>query len=270
MQPILGAISGNANGVALTLEACYAEGTTPEVLVGGGNVTAKVAELNGTYYATINEAAAAAVDGDTINLAAGEHELTELKGKDVRFVGTNEASVLKMTGGIAHNNTNFEGASLSFENLAIEGATYDGKHNGYVQSAREYYKNCTFKNYYMFAGDEVVVDDCNFVCEVSQYFWTGSAEVVTFNRCKFNTYDRAIKVCSVGNNMTAARVVNINECEFRATTLKKAVLEIDSVASPYEVNVDNSTKNDMFDGWFNCEGANAIVVNVDGAIRHIP
>lgn len=228
-------------------------------------------EVIAVTYSVDSEAALAEVltkveDGDRIELATGTYTLPDVKDVQISIISDGTA-VVKMTPDVAHNSTNYEGASLTFDNVVIEGEIYDGKHNGYVQAAREEYRNCTFKTHYMFAGDEVVVDNCTFVQNNGQYFWTGSSEKITFSNCVFNGVDRAVKIACVGNNMTEARVVIFNDCEFNATVKNKAALEIDNVASPYKVYVNDCTKSDIFNGWYNVQYKTTYSVEVylDGA-----
>ena len=219
-----------------------------------------------TDAAGLAEAIENVVDGGTVMLAEGvEFQLPDITGKAITFIGAGDGAQLKMTDNIAHNNENYKDAELYFENLTIIGASYDGAHNGYVQSKKEVYKKCTFYNYYMFAGDEVLVEECTFINE-GQYFWTGSSEKITFNKCQFNGTERALKIASVGNNMTAARKVYVNECSFTTQNAVKAALEIDNISSPYEVYVTNSTKNATYPAWYNCKytNSNKVLVYIDG------
>ena len=226
-------------------------------LVGGNRGTATVI-IDGTLPAATEESLSELIenaeDGAIIGLCSNEdgYTIPHTTDKSLTFIGLQEGVIVKEPES-GHNNDYYKGATLYFENLIIEGGSYNGKANGYVQSAKEEYKNCTFKNYIMFAGDKVVVTDCTFEGVAGTYFWTGSAENVMFTNCKFNGVDRAVKVCSVGNNMTEPRIVTFNDCEFRASASGevKAAIEIDAQASPYKVYINNSSILGTFTKWYN-------------------
>ena len=230
------------------------------------NIVPSGTVVGATNATELVDAIANVEDGGTVMLAEGvEFQLPDITGKAITFIGAGDGAQLKMTDNISHIDENYKDAELYFENLTIIGASYDGAHNGYVQSKKEVYKKCTFYNYYMFAGDEVLVEECTFINE-GQYFWTGSSEKITFNKCQFNGTERALKIASVGNNMTAARKVYVNECSFTTQNAVKAALEIDNISSPYEVYVTNSTKNATYPAWYNCKytTSNKVLVYIDG------
>lgn len=214
-----------------------------------------VAKVNGQSYETVGEAIASVENNGTatISLVAGEYTLPEVKGKTITFEPAVEGELVKINvAEAAHIDTKYEGSTLNFKNVTLVGTKYAGNTQGYQKATAENYNNCTFENYYMFAGDDVTVTDCTFKGVEGQYFWTGSASNVTFTRCKFNGVDRALKVLSVGNPQDETRNVTFNECEFTASKSNKAVLEFDSpnATSNYKVVLNNSTKSDVFPAWF--------------------
>ena len=205
-------------------------------------------------------------NGGTIMISS-EVTMPYFNGKEINFVGTNENAIVKQSAA-DHLSTEYEGATLNFENVTLVGEAYKNNTQGYQKAAKETYKNCHFVNYIMFAGDETTVTDCTFENE-GQYFWTGTADNITFTRCKFNGLERAVKVCTVGNAGT--RVVTFNDCEFKAETQVKAAIEIDgSKGSSYTVNINNCTESGFAKGantglsLFNVEGAEHVTVVVDG------
>lgn len=245
------------------------------------NITVKEEDVTGSTedyeqdaVITTNEelatAVAAAADGDVLLLDGEElFVMPHFTNKALTFKSVLEPVTIKEPVS-AHNNDYFSGSTLSFEGVTLVGASYTGSANGFVQAAAENYTKCTFKNFFMFAGDEVTLNECTFVGIKGQYFWTGSAEKITFTKCVFNGVDRAVKVCCVGNQMTTSRVVTFDQCTFNASTetqSEKAVFEIDSNASPYELNINTCTKTGLFNGWFNAEekNNNAIKVYLNGS-----
>ena len=215
-------------------------------------------------------AVADAQNGDTIYVGNGEVALPHFESKALNFVGEHaNAAIAEPVS--SHIDAFWQGAELNFTDLKIKGTSYTGKANGYVKSAKETYTNCKFVDgYYMFAGDVVMVDNSVFTGKYNSYFWSGSADEITFNKCKFNAVERAVKVCTVGHT-GVEREVNFTECEFKATELKKAAIEIDgSKGSSYIVRINNCTETGFAKGeftdmtMFNVEGAENVVVYLDG------
>lgn len=230
----------------------------------GDNVVVK------RYVDSIEELAYAVEDaqnGDTIYIK-GEVTLPRFKNKALNFEGVHAgATILEPVS--SHENDYWQGAELNFKNLNIVGSSYTGAANGYVKSVKETYTNCNFKNYYMFAGDNTILTECTFTNE-GQYFWTGSADVITFEKCAFKGTERAIKVCTVGHT-GIDRKVTFNECTFTASAGTKAAIEIDGTkGSSYVVNINKCTHAGFAAGkftndtLFNVEGAENVTVYVDG------
>lgn len=228
-------------------------------------------QMNQVGYNSIEEAVADITDGtieNTITLSSGEYILPDIKNKSICFIPKEGESVKINTSVTAHNDTKYEGSSLSFKNLTIVGTSYTGSDNGYVQAKVEKYEGCTFLNYFMFAGDNVTVTDCKFKTESEQYFWTGSSSDINFTGCDFYGVNRALKVLSVGNAQTEARNVTFTDCHFYADKTEKAVLELDSKSanSPYNVVINNCTKSETFTTWFadKDESTNKYAVTING------
>lgn len=211
-------------------------------------------------------AVADAKSGDTIYIG-GEVTMPYFTGKTINFVGVEKESAVVKQSPATHIDEFYADAGLNFDNLTLVGTSYLNNTQGYQKASVETYNNCHFVNYIMFAGDLTTVTDCTFKNE-GQYFWTGSADNITFTRCKFNGLERAVKVCTVGN--AGARVATFNNCEFKATNPVKSALEIDgSKGSSYEVYINNCTAEGFAVGaytgesLFEIEGEN-VVVTVDG------
>ena len=211
-------------------------------------------------------AVADAQDGDTIYIA-GEVTMPYFTDKELNFEGINDKAIVKQSAA-SHIDAFYKGAGLNFKNVTLVGTSYTGDTQGYQKAAKETYVNCHFVNYIMFAGDVTTVTNCTFENE-GQYFWTGTADAITFTECKFNGVERAVKVCTVGNN--GERVVTFNDCEFTATAGKKAAIEIDgSKGSSYTVYINDCTHTGFAAGeesgetLFNVEGAENVAVYVDG------
>ena len=211
-------------------------------------------------------AVADAQNGDTIYIA-GEVTMPYFTDKELNFEGINDKAIVKQSAA-THIDAFYKGAGLNFKNVTLVGTSYTNNTQGYQKAAKETYVDCHFVNYIMFAGDVTTVTNCTFENE-GQYFWTGTADAITFTECKFNGVERAVKVCTVGNN--GERVVTFNDCEFTATAGKKAAIEIDgSKGSSYTVYINNCTHTGFAAGeesgetLFNVEGAENVAVYVDG------
>ena len=254
---------GNAAAVAGRL--------SDKAVVKDNNVGAEVVVIRKVDTTKEMEYAVAdAQNGDTIYVGNGEVALPHFESKALNFVGEHaNAAIVEPVS--SHIDAFWQGAELNFTDLKIKGTSYTGKANGYVKSAKETYTNCKFVDgYYMFAGDVVMVDNSVFTGKYNSYFWSGSADEITFNKCKFNAVERAVKVCTVGHT-GVERKVNFTECEFKATELKKAAIEIDgSKGSSYIVRINNCTETGFAKGeftdmtMFNVEGAENVVVYLDG------
>ena len=221
----------------------------------------------------LEHAVADAQSGDTIYIGNAEVTMPYFKSKALNFEGINANAVVKQSPA-AHNDKYYEGSELNFKDLTLVGTSYKNNTQGFQQSVKETYDGCSFLNYYMFAGDETIVNDCTFT-NVGQYFWTGTADEITFNRCTFSGTERAVKVCTVGNN--GDRIATFNDCEFTAETQVKSAIEIDgSKGSTYKVYINNCTDTGFAAGeftgetMFNIEGKENVEVYVDGILFEFP
>ena len=212
-------------------------------------------------------AVAEAQNGDTIYVG-GEVTMPYFSDKALNFEGITKSAIVKQSPA-THIDDFYAGAELNFKGLTLVGTKYLNNTQGYQKAVKETYTECNFQDYIMFAGDETIVNKCNFTSNVGQYFWTGTADAITFNDCKFNVLERAIKVCTVGNN--GERTVTLNNCQFKAATQVKAAIEIDGTqGTSYIVNINGCTNTGFAAGeftndtLFNVEGAENVTVYVDG------
>ena len=212
-------------------------------------------------------AVADAKDGDTIYID-GEVVMPYFTEKTLNFEGVNNTAVIKQSTA-EHIDTFYADATLNFKNITLVGESYKNNTQGYQKATVETYENCHFVNYIMFAGKTTTVNECTFANE-DQYFWTGTAENITFNNCQFNGKERAVKVCTVGNN--GARIATFNNCTFTAQAGTKSAIEIDgSKGSSYVVNINNSTATGFAvseytgESLFNISaGAENVTIKIDG------
>lgn len=196
----------------------------------------------------LDYAAADAQNGDTIYVAAGEGaiDMPKFENKKLSFEGIGDVILNQPSS--THATKDYAGSEIYFKNVTIDGTAYgvNPTYHGFVGAIKETYDACTFTDYLQFAADEVVVNDATFVCQPSQYFWTGLANDVTFNRCEFNGVDRALHLCSVIAGET--HNVTLNNCEFTATELNKAAIEIDGSKGPFVLNINETTATGFAEG----------------------
>ena len=229
-----------------------------------GDVVRRVADDSEELAAAVADAKS----GETIYID-GTVTMPYFTDKELTFVGLSEKAVVKQSPA-THIDAFYAGAKLNFEKVTLVGTSYTNSTQGYQKAVKETYTDCKFLDYIMFAGDVTIVNNCEFTSNVGQYFWTGSADNITFNECTFNGLDRAVKVCTVGN--AGERVVTFTDCEFSATTPEKAAIEIDgSQGSSYVVNINGCTYTGFAAGantgvtLFNVKGADNVTVIVDGS-----
>ena len=203
-------------------------------------------------------AVAEAKTGDTIYIG-GEVTMPYFTDKALNFEGITKSAIVKQSAA-THIDEFYKGAELNFKNLTLVGTEYKNDTQGYQKADKETYEDCNFKNYIMFAGKETTVDNCVFTGKYNSYFWTASADDITFNECEFNGVERIVKVCTVGN--PGERTVTFNDCTFTATEQKKAAIEIDGTkGSSYKVYINRCNET-----VFSIEGMENVEVYVDGEL----
>ena len=194
------------------------------------------------------EAVADAVNGDTIYVAAGKGaiDMPYFQNKSLSFEGI--GNVVLNQPSSTHARKDYLGSELYFKSVTIDGTAYgvNPTYHGFVGALKETYDACTFTDYLQFAADDVVVNDATFVCQPGQYFWTGLSNNIEFNRCEFDGVDRALHLCSVISGET--HNVTLNNCEFTATELGKAAIEIDGSKGPYVLNINKTTNTGFAEG----------------------
>ena len=205
----------------------------------------------------LNYAVANAQDGTVIYVNNGTYDMPFFTNKELSFEGIGE-NVIFNEPAATQADKKYAGSKISFKNVTIDGTKFGNTptSHGFVGLLVETYTDCTIKDYFSFAGDEVTVNSTTFVGQEAQYFWTGLSNKLTFNNCSFNCVDRALNVCSHVAGET--HEVTFNNCNFNATKLEKSVLEIDGSYGPYTINLNNCTAT----GFKNCEGTGEYWFNI--------
>lgn len=213
--------------------------TTPEMSGNTEENVKVIVKVNSTEE--LANAVAAGHKDIKLGKVEGAYEIPFFEDRSISFEGIEDGVVLNQPSA-THANKYYTGSEIYFKNVTIDGTQYGGgvtTYHGFVGALVETYDNCRFTDYFMFAADDVTVNDCEFICQPGQYFWTGLANEVEFNRCKFYGVERALHLCAplAGED----RVVTLNNCEFTATELNKTAIEVDAKMGPYTLNINNTT-----------------------------
>ncbi len=197
----------------------------------------KVAMIGDTYYATLEEAIAAAKNGDeVVILVAGTY--TVPSGKDITITGAVD--------GVVFDNIKkhaMGGASVTFNNVTFNYSMTEG-HNGLQHSGKLVYNNCTFKGQVFLYGTSETFNNCTFnQTDVNNYnVWTYAADDVKFNGCTFYSAGRSLLIYSEGADLYANVV--ITDCDFISSNAVdgKAAIEMDSsLSAGIKVTIDAAT-----------------------------
>ena len=183
-----------------------------------------------------------AVDGDTITLAEGQYQISDLIGlsnanKAVTISAeTNATVILNAADGIA-----LHGAKITFNGITFQWGTANYK--GIQHASELEYNDCIINGkVFLYAGKETF-NHCTFNQDSADYcVWTYGAAETTFNNCTFNCKGKAVLVYNEGYIKTVN--VEVNNTTFAAseTVDKKAAIELDThLMKGASINVDNAS-----------------------------
>lgn len=196
-----------------------------------------VAKIGDTKYETLEDAIAAAKNGDeVVILVAGTY--TVPSGKDITITGAVD--------GVVFDNIKkhaMGGASVTFNNVTFNYSMTEG-HNGLQHSGKLVYNNCTFKGQVFLYGTSETFNNCTFnQTDVNNYnVWTYAADDVKFNGCTFYSAGRSLLIYSEGADLYANVV--ITDCDFISSNAVdgKAAIEMDSsLSAGIKVTIDAAT-----------------------------
>ena len=183
-----------------------------------------------------------AVDGDTITLAEGQYQISDLIGlsnanKAVTISAeTNATVILNAADGIA-----LHGAKITFNGITFQWGTANYK--GIQHASELEYNDCIINGkVFLYAGKETF-NHCTFNQDSADYcVWTYGAAETTFNDCTFNCKGKAVLVYNEGYIKTVK--VEVNNMTFAAseTVDKKAAIELDThLMKGASITVDNAS-----------------------------
>lgn len=183
-----------------------------------------------------------AVDGDTITLAEGQYQISDLIGlsnanKAVTISAeTNATVILNAADGIA-----LHGAKITFNGITFQWGTANYK--GIQHASELEYNDCIINGkVFLYAGKETF-NHCTFNQDSADYcVWTYGAAETTFNDCTFNCKGKAVLVYNEGYIKNVK--VEVNNTTFAAseTVDKKAAIELDThLMKGASITVDNAS-----------------------------
>lgn len=212
-----------------------------------------VATVNGVGYASLADAIAAAQNGDTIYVSAGEYTAygnTSPK-KSLTFVGAGAGNTIwtigdlsKNVGGEGNGDYSFDGCdTITFKNMTLKS---DGKdYRGFIRINNTVVENCTLEGKTAYWGyNTATFAGCTFNAPEGDYaLWDYSTKTMTFDGCKFNISGKGVNVyVEAGNAGSEARKVEAKDCTINSTKANKAFLNIKNSTQAYEVTLSGDNK----------------------------
>ena len=231
------------------------------------------ARIGNEYYASLDEAFAAAQNGDeVVVLQSGTYALNT-SGKNITITGNVSGVVFENIGA-----KNMGGANITFNNVTFD--YYPNvNYTGLQHSGNLVYNNCIFNGQVFLYGNKETFTNCIFNQNSADVYnvWTYGAKEVAFNECTFYSAGKSVLIyaesASIFNNVT------VTACTFKASTAVegKAAIEMDSsLTSGINLTISNTTATGFGSGnvsgnslWNNKKGNataanNDITVVVDG------
>lgn len=214
---------------------------------------AYVATVNGVGYATLAEAIAAAKDGDTIYVSAGEYTTYDNASpkKSLIFVGAGAGNTIWTIGDLSKNvdgegngDYSFDGCdTITFKDMTLK--VDNANYRGFIRINHTIVENCTLEGRTAYWGYETATfTGCTFNAPEGDYaLWDYSTKTMTFDGCKFNISGKGVNVyVEAGNAGSEARKVEAKDCTINSTKANKAFLNIKNSTQAYEVTLSGDNK----------------------------
>lgn len=212
-----------------------------------------VATVNGVGYATLADAIAAAKDGDTIYVSAGEYTTYDNASpkKSLIFVGAGAGNTIWTIGDLSKNvdgegngDYSFDGCdTITFKDMTLK--VDNANYRGFIRINHTIVENCTLEGRTAYWGYETATfTGCTFNAPEGDYaLWDYSTKTMTFDGCEFNISGKGVNVyVEAGNAGSEARKVEAKDCTINSTKANKAFLNIKNSTQAYEVTLSGDNK----------------------------
>ena len=196
-------------------------------------------------------AIAAASDGDTITLGAGEFTTVGNTSpeKSLTFVGAGTGTVWtigdldKDVGGEGNGDYSFEGCdTITFKNMTLK---VDNKnYRGFIRINHTVVENCTLEGRTAYWGYETAkFVGSTFNAPGDDYaLWDYSTKAMSFDSCTFNISGKGVHVYVEAANADkdVTRTVAVNNCTVNSDKAGKAFLNIKNSTQSYDVTLSGT------------------------------
>lgn len=212
-----------------------------------------VATVNGDGYTSLAKAIAAAKDGDTIYVSAGEYTTYDNASpkKSLIFVGAGAGNTIWTIGnlnnsasGEGNGDYSFDGCdTITFKDMTLKSDSKD--YRGFIRINNTVVENCTLEGKTAYWGyNTATFTGCTFNAPEGDYaLWDYSTKTMTFDGCKFNISGKGVNVyVEAGNVGSATRKVEAKDCTIISTKENKAFLNIKNSTQAYEVTLSGDNK----------------------------
>lgn len=212
-----------------------------------------VATVNGDGYTSLAKAIAAAKDGDTIYVSAGEYTTYDNASpkKSLIFVGAGAGNTIWTIGDLSKNvdgegngDYSFDGCdTITFKDMTLK--VDNANYRGFIRINHTIVENCTLEGRTAYWGYETATfTGCTFNAPEGDYaLWDYSTKTMTFDGCEFNISGKGVNVyVEAGNAGSEARKVEAKDCTINSTKANKAFLNIKNSTQAYEVTLSGDNK----------------------------
>lgn len=214
---------------------------------------AYVATVNGVDYTSLAKAIAAAKDGDTIYVSAGEYTTYDNASpkKSLIFVGAGAGNTIWTIGDLSKNvdgegngDYSFDGCdTITFKDMTLK--VDNANYRGFIRINHTIVENCTLEGRTAYWGyNTATFTGCTFSAPEGDYaLWDYSTKTMTFDGCEFNISGKGVNVyVEAGNVGSATRKVEAKDCTINSTKANKAFLNIKNKTQAYEVTLSGDNK----------------------------
>ena len=199
-----------------------------------------VAQIGDQYFETLEDAFAAAEDGDEVDILVPGTYALSTSGKNITITGAVDGVVFDNIGA-----KNMGGANVTFNNVTFD--YYPNVHyTGLQHSGDLEYINCTFNGQVFLYGTNETFIGCTFNQNSADAYnvWTYGASAVDFRSCTFNCVGKSVLLYTESAN--AQTNLTVVDCDFIASAPVegKAAIEIDThfmVNTMSKVTIDAAT-----------------------------